>query len=258
MGKRVIILWDNDIGWSEELRNELFQEKVEVIEAESAVDFLQEADVMKKTGEIILLAEGENAMAVVLSASQLKDELAAGATADEKDKPSLWWQEVLQRFCESCPVPVLFVAENYEEKTELEALQAGASDFFDKGRDIRICSQRILICGRKRGKEAFFSDTGEDILILDDKKQSVLYDGGEYILTQREYQVFSELWKKRGTVVSRQELLEAVWGKDTPKCCRVVDTVIKQLRSKIKDAPYVIQSKYRAGYYLGDRKMLEM
>ena len=249
MGKCVIV-WDNDIGWLEELQRELLREEVTVTEIENTNDFLQETDVMEKIRDIVLLAEQENALAVVLSASQIEDELAGSSGIDEKENVFVMWQEVLQKLCESCPVPVLFVAEKYEEKMEFEALQAGVRDFYDKKRDIRICVQRIMLCGRKWKNGKASAGTGEKNLILDEKRQCVIYDDREYMLTQKEYQVFFILFGKKETVVSRQELLTAGWGAHLPKCCRVLDTIIKQLRAKIKDTPYRIHSKYRMGYYI--------
>lgn len=248
--RKCVILWDNDIGWSEELQRELLKEGVTITEAESAVDFLQETGVEEKIREIALLAEGESALAVVLSASQIEDELSGSFSINEKEKVFVRWQEVLQKLCASCPVPVLFVAEEYEEKMEWEALQTGVFDFYDKKRDIRICVQRILLCSRKWENRRVSSGSKEKNFILDDKRQCVIYDGREYMLTQKEYQVFTILFEKKESIVSRQELLTAGWGAHLPKGCRVVDTIIKQLRTKIKDTPYRIYSKYRMGYYI--------
>ena len=248
--RKCVILWDNDIGWSEELQRELLKEEVTVTEAESAVDFLQETDVAEKIKEIVLLAAGESALAVVLSASQIEDELSGSFGINEKEKVFTRWQEVLQKLCASCPVPVLFVAEEYEEKMEWEALQAGVCDSYDKRRDIRICAKRILLCGGKWGNGRVSSGLEEKNFILDDKRQCMIYDGREYMLTQKEYQVFSILFEKKESIVSRQDLLTAGWGVHFPKDCRVLDTIIKQLRAKIKDTPYRIQSKYRIGYYI--------
>jgi len=234
----------------EELQKELFREGITVIEAESDADFLQETDVMKKIRETALSAADESVLAAVLSASQLEEELAGGFGEDGRGKCSDRWQEALQRFCESCPAPVVFVAEEYEEEMEFEALQAGVCDFYDKKRDIRICAKRILLCGRRWGNRKACSETGDKILILDDKRKCIIYDDREYMLTQKEYQVFSILFGKRETIVSRQELLAAGWGAHFPKCCRVLDTIIKQLRAKLKDTPYRIHSKYRMGYYI--------
>lgn len=250
--EKCVILWDNDIAWSEKLQRELLKEGVAVTEAESAADFLQETDMAEKIREIVLLAAKKNVLAVVLSASQIEDGLAGSFGINEKETLLVRRQEILRELCENCPAPVLFVAEEYTEKMEWETLQAGACDFFDRKRDMRICVQRILLCGRKweRGKISF--GTGDKVLILDDKKQCMLYNGREYTMTQKEYQVFSVLFHKRETIVPRQELITAGWGAHPPKDCRVLDTIIKQLRAKIKDTPYKIHSKYRMGYYIGN------
>jgi DNA-binding response OmpR family regulator len=69
-------------------------------------------------------------------------------------------------------------------------------------------------------------------------------------LTPKEAVVFHCLVRSQGELISREEILRAGWGEKLPDCKRVVDTVIKQLRGKLKETQYVIRSKYKLGYLL--------
>ena len=88
---------------------------------------------------------------------------------------------------------------------------------------------------------------------MDTGLQEILRDGKPLELTQREYDLVCYFLTSAGRVVSREELMEKVWGYDYYGDLRAVDVAMRRLREKLEDDPanpkYFI-TKRGAGYYL--------
>lgn len=244
MGKYVI-LWDNDIGWCEKLRRGLLKEGIQIAEIEEhGEDDRQELPV-GRLAEMAVRLQEEELFAVVLSVSQLQE--AVGTLIPYGNGH---WVEILREICDMLGVPVILIAEESGEVEELAALRAGACDYVYRDRDIRICIQRILLCAGKQSVRGRQSGGSSSELFLDKVRQSVRYGEWECALTRKEYLVLAALLEKRDSIVTREELFDVAWKGNPPACGRVIDTVIKQLRAKLKETPYVIQAKYKRGYYI--------
>lgn len=238
--EREIILWDDDIGWCERLRRELQKRNTAIEEAEGWDDLQQK--IMKYAKGRSLpdgwqngMQGGRELLAVVLSGQKLIEELP------EK------WQFFLRKICELGAVPVLYVGEREDVEQELQAFLMGAADYIDREKDIRVCAARIFACAGKGNRyQRKSSETGE---LLVDEETCQLYCGeAVFDLTPKECLVLSRLLADNGKVVSREELLFAAWGTRNLEKERVLDTVIKQLRRKLRPLSYSICSKYGVGY----------
>jgi DNA-binding winged helix-turn-helix (wHTH) protein len=75
-----------------------------------------------------------------------------------------------------------------------------------------------------------------DGVSIDASLRQVTIDGGEVRLTAREYSLLQYLWARRGTVLSREHLLQHVWGQDYHGGARTVDVHVRRLRSKLGTA----------------------
>lgn len=256
--KSCVILWDNDIGWSEKLQRELFKKEIEVFEPEifSFPAFFDEKESEIFNGEWKKLSGKGDIQAVVISTAQLiewkeqtLDSTEKLSEESDEENPELWLAKCMQRICRLIMVPVILITEKSCEDEEILAFESGVCDYIERKKEIRICTGRILACLKKK---VFGADTakGMNKVYLNEQKQSICFSGKEILLTEKEYQVFCVLWEKKGEPVSQKELLEIVWSGKQVKCQRVADTLIKQLRHKLKDAPFAIKNKYGTGYYI--------
>jgi DNA-binding response OmpR family regulator len=78
--------------------------------------------------------------------------------------------------------------------------------------------------------------------------RTVLVDGEEIILTHKEFELLVYLMENKGIVLSRQHLLDQLWGYDYYGDDRTVDTHIKKLRNKLGDKAKHIGTVIRVGY----------
>lgn len=239
--ERGIILWDDDIGWCERLRRALEKSDVAIEEAEGweelwqrLTEYVEDKEVSHKVQEDTMSGRRE-ILAVVLSGQKLFEE-----------QPEEW-QTLLQEICKIGAAPVFYVGEGEDEEQELQAFLLGVSDYIERAKDIRICAARIFACaGRWNLHQS--KDSIDMGLVLDERTRRFYCGNAVQDLTQKECLVLSRLLKGGGNVVARKDLLSAAWGTDAFGKDRVLDTVIKQLRHKLRPASYSIQSKYGVGY----------
>ena len=88
----------------------------------------------------------------------------------------------------------------------------------------------------------------EDEFRLDPEGREVLLGDHRVALAPRELGVFRHLWERQGKVVTRDELLDAVWEPGYEGGSNVVDVVVRALRRKLGDRASVLQTVHRAGY----------
>lgn len=259
--KRYVIVWDNDIGWCEKLQREFAKLAVEIVEIDTLRGMtdskLKQAKKLEEELMCVLSEKKETAVAFVLSVSQMMEWEEYADTGWKKSQmlskernSTFFWDKILQGICERSMLPVVLIADENIQGQEFTAFEAGVCDYIEREKEIRICARRILACSKKQRRAGAVVAESEAFFYLDEKKQCIHFEGEEIVLTQKEYLVFSLLWKNVGELVSKEELLDAVWSEKRPKCPRVVDTIVKQLRSKLKETPYVIQTKYKRGYYV--------
>ena len=85
-------------------------------------------------------------------------------------------------------------------------------------------------------------------VILDDQRRSVTVDGAAVELTFKEYELLKLLMSRPGTVFSRQQILEKIWGVDFNMDTRTVDMHVKTLRQKLGEHGSIVQTVRNVGY----------
>jgi len=170
--------------------------------------------------------------------------------------PDMSGFEVLKwiRTVEENPVPVLFVSNHCDERDMIRVLDAGADDFIQKPFSIPmlLCRVHALLrraypLARKQGRVTF----GRFQFNVSLRELDV--DGRRLELTLKEFQLAYLLLSKEGRLLSRQYLLDSVWGAGTVVSSRTLDTHISQVRSKLDLKPasgYRLMSVYSMGYRL--------
>ena len=137
-------------------------------------------------------------------------------------------------------VPILMLTARREESDKVLGLESGADDYLTKPFSVREFVARTGAMLRRqrhsmrRGARRSLSLLG---VAIDPGRRRVACDGKDVSLTPQEFSLLYLLMSSPGIVLTREELLEKVWGNDVFVAGRGVDTVIKRLRRKIEEDP---------------------
>lgn len=146
--------------------------------------------------------------------------------------------EVLRRIRKSSEVPVILLTARDSVMDKVSGLDTGADDYITKPFDIEELLARIRAALRKKisAKENTASAVlSSGLLTLDPAAHTVIYDKDEIELTNKEFKLLQKLLENKSIVLSREVLLEDVWGFDYMGETNIVDVYIRYLRSKIDD-----------------------
>lgn len=140
--------------------------------------------------------------------------------------------DALRHLRETSEVPVLVVTARGDENSTVMALRSGADDYLVKPVRLHELLARLsAVTRRYRSAEANTIEVGQ--VVIDASARRVLHADTEVSLTPTEFQLLSILAAKVGVAVSRQEILEDIWGNATPKASRSFDVHLAQLRQKM-------------------------
>lgn len=163
-------------------------------------------------------------------------------------------------------VPILMLTAKDEEIDKILGLELGADDYITKPFSVRELMARIKANLRKSEVKTEFVSTSQRLKTTDKNKIIKVGDltldlekieakiGNKTIdLTIREFEVLKYLALQNGQVVTREKLLEVVWGYEYYGDIRTVDVTVRRIRGKIeKDAstPKILATKRGIGYYI--------
>ena len=172
---------------------------------------------------------------------------------------------VCKRIRNSLNVPILMLTAKDEEIDKILGLELGADDYVTKPFSVRELMARIKANLRKVevnvvvNENANKQNTNKIIvgdLILDLDKFEVRVKGEVIDLTLREFEVLKYLASQPGQVVTREVLLEKVWGYEYYGDIRTVDVTVRRIREKIEkdtSAPKLLITKRGVGYYIASK-----
>ena len=169
--------------------------------------------------------------------------------------PGINGLEVLRRVRKTSSVPVILLTARDAVMDKVAGLDAGADDYMTKPFAIEELLARVRrILRHAPALSCADSELCVGKLILNTESYTVCYDGKEIPLTNREFSLLKVLLKNKNIVLSRQTLLNQVWGFDYFGETNVVDVYIRYLRQKIDDAFGVclIQTVRGVGYVIKD------
>ena len=149
-------------------------------------------------------------------------------------------------------VPVIMVTAKTSELDKVKGLDMGADDYVSKPFGVMELVSRVKAVLRRYKHEDTKRVIEYNNIRLDDNKHSVTVDSEPCILTFKEYELLKYLLVNKGMALSREKLIEAVWGYDFEGESRTVDMHIKTLRQKLGDAGSVISTVRNVGYKAGE------
>lgn len=145
--------------------------------------------------------------------------------------------EICREIRRSSNTPVIMVTARGDSHDVVAGLEAGADDYVSKPFVPKELSARIRALARRTRGNGDLQRIGVESLEIWPEKGSVTRDGAPVELTKTEFKLLCELAAQRGRVLSREELLERVWGYDYFGDSRLVDVHVRRLRLKIEPDP---------------------
>ena len=151
--------------------------------------------------------------------------------------PQLSGMEVLRRLRRESQVPVIMLTARDSVVDKVAGLDSGADDYITKPFAIEELLARIRAALRnKNGQNAQNVPLAAGPLVMDVDKHQVQVRGQSVELTKKEFDLLHCLLENKGRVLTRETLLDAVWGFDFVGETNSVDVYIRFLRSKLDDA----------------------
>ncbi len=159
----------------------------------------------------------------------------------------------LRRNDKTKKVPVMMVTAKSMEMDKVKGLDAGADDYMTKPFGIMEFVARVKTLLRRVPAETANKDylSYRDILIEDDK-HLVRVGSTPCDLTYKEYELLKLLIRNQNIVLTRDKIMEHVWGFDYEGETRTLDMHIKTLRKKLGDAGNAIKTVRNVGYKMGE------
>ena len=149
-------------------------------------------------------------------------------------------------------IPVIMLTAKGAELDKVKGLDLGADDYMAKPFGILELISRVRAVLRRSDRGTVVSEVSEIFSVgnvdLDDRRHLVRVNGNAVDLTFKEYELLKLLMSHPGTVYSRQQILEKIWGIDFDMDTRTVDMHVKTLRQKLGDQGSIVQTVRNVGY----------
>lgn len=168
--------------------------------------------------------------------------------------PGIDGLEVCRRLRATTSVPVLFLTARDGEVDRIVGLELGADDYVTKPFSPREIVARVRAILRRGATPTTPTDTGvidiADGIVVDTNRRDVTVAGQPVALATREFDLLAFLARNLGLALTRQQLLDGVWGADWFGDDRTVDVHVRQLRKKLGD-DLPLATVWSIGYRLG-------
>jgi DNA-binding response OmpR family regulator len=218
-----------------------------VVEDEQAIASFVAAYLRKDGFNVRMTASGREALTLVVSESPALVVL-------DLMLPDLDGLEVCRRIREASTLPVLMLTARDDDLDKIAGLEVGADDYLTKPFNPRELVARVKAILRRSGDRTR-GGAGSGILehgdlVLDAGRRECRVGETEIRLAPKEFDLLWELLDHRGLVLTRDQLLERVWGYTFAGDTRTVDVHVRQLRRKLGDASPIV-TVWGIGYKAG-------
>jgi two-component system alkaline phosphatase synthesis response regulator PhoP len=211
-GARKVLIVDGDAATRREVRAACTQDGYQVIEADNGAEGLKQVDAARPS--------------LVLLEVALPDASGFDVCRELRKKDSA--------------VPVIMMSSRSDEIDAVVALEIGADDYVVKPLRLRELAARIAAHLRRTRMESAESTRNRlefRDLLIDVNERRIYRAGQEVELTHTEFDLLTFLASNAGKVLSREKILNSIWGYEYPIETRVIDVHIRNLRRKIESQP---------------------
>lgn len=223
--------------------------KILIVEDEKAISALVSFNLKKEGFETAEAYDGINGLDMALSGGFdliLLDVML----------PGLDGFEILRKIRQVSSTPVIMVTAREEETDKILGLDTGADDYITKPFSVRELVARVKANIRRTATKSQPSDSNKKTFgpfELDISLQALYKNGVAIDISQREFELICYFLETPDRVISREELMEKVWGYEYYGDLRAVDVAMRRMREKLEDNPADPQhfmTRRGAGYYL--------
>lgn len=163
--------------------------------------------------------------------------------------------EILHRLKETAvtkDIPVIMVTAKGSEYDKVLGLDSGADDYIAKPFGMMELVSRIKAVLRRTQKEEVDTDLSYQDIRICNASHKVFVGDEEVELTKKEYNLLSYLIRNQGVVLTRDQLLNSIWGYDFDGETRTVDVHVRSLRQKLGNAGDCVTTVRGIGYRIGE------
>lgn len=221
--------------------------KIYLVEDEKNLNILLKKYLQKEGYEVTAFLDGQSAINKI------------------NDNPDLWILDIMLPDIDGYEIiklvkkhdkktPVIFMSARNEELDRVVGLEMGSDDYLSKPflpRELVIRTNKLIerVYGSiDSDSEAIGSDFNIGCYFISKNQRTVLKDGQEIQLTNKEFELLIYFIKNKNNLVSREQILISVWGTDYFGSDRVVDDTIRRLRKKVDELDF--ETVYGYGYKL--------
>lgn len=152
---------------------------------------------------------------------------------------------------ETRAIPVIMLTARGSEYDKVLGLELGADDYLPKPFGMMELLARVKALLRRAGQRQITEEYTIGSLRVCPETRQVLADGQEIALTLKEFELLTMLLRARGRVLTRDQLLEQIWGYTFDGESRTVDVHIRTLRQKLGTSGDCIETVRGVGYKIG-------
>lgn len=156
---------------------------------------------------------------------------------------------VCQELRKEKDMPIIFITALYDEESKLKGYSSGADDYVTKPFSLEVLwAKTEALIKRYKGNVNQGNFLEAKGLKLDIRSRILLIQGKEVSLAAKEFDILQFFLEHKEQVISREQILDRIWGEEYYGYDRTVDTHIKKLRKAIGDSAKCLQTIYKAGY----------
>jgi DNA-binding response OmpR family regulator len=225
------------------------EESILIVEDEERMRSLIDAYLKKEKFKTLMAKDG-------LEAIRTFDSNKVGLIILDIMMPFMDGFDVCKYIRRNSDVPIIILTAKGEEDDKLLGYEIGADDYITKP-----FSPKVLMAKVRALLKRYYPDESNnnpkvnlDGLIIDELSHEVLIDDKEVYLSPKEYDLLLYLAKNKGISLSRDKILDGVWGMDYFGDARTVDTHVKRLREKLLNKAHLITTVRGSGYKLEVKK----
>jgi DNA-binding response OmpR family regulator len=209
-------------------------QRILVVDDEQAVTDLLAYNLRKAHYDVLTAADGRTAL-------RLAQESEPDLILLDLMIPEVDGLDVCRELRKSSGVPIIMITARGEEIDRVVGLEIGADDYVTKPFSVRELMARVKAVLRRapgdsseKGSSGFLCGPGN--LVMDVERRTVTVAKTAIELTRLEFDLLHRLLINSGRVLTRERLLEQAWGYEYVGDTRAVDSAIKRLRSKLRQA----------------------
>lgn len=160
---------------------------------------------------------------------------------------------ILRSSSDTAELPVIMLTAKSDRLDKIKGLDCGADDYITKPFDILELISRIkAVLRRSKENKPMDSKVCLGNIVIDSSSHKVYVNGRETALTYKEYELLNTLILNKNTVMSRDVLLNKIWGIDFDGETRTLDVHIRTLRQKLGNEGQLIETVRNVGYRVTD------